>query len=136
MGRAGGCCGVPAARGCVGLVLGAAMGTLTLSNARALDGRRRHAEQLLRGLLRAEDGERHRIVGSLHDDFGQTLYRVLYGLEGCRARPGEEFLVAAELDKLTAGRERSTASCGPNCAACIAPAWTASSSRQRSKTPS
>jgi hypothetical protein len=46
-------------------LLAVAMGTLTLSNARALEGRRRHAEQLLRELLRAEDGERHRIVGAL-----------------------------------------------------------------------
>jgi signal transduction histidine kinase len=81
-------------------LLAVAMGTLTLSNARALEGRRRHAEQLLRELLRAEDGERHRIVGSLHDDVGQPLYRVLYGLEGCRARLGEDSLVAAELGKL------------------------------------
>jgi signal transduction histidine kinase len=81
-------------------LLAVAMGALTLSNARALNGRRRHAEQLLRELLRAEDGERHRIVGSLHDDIGQPLYRVLYGLEGCRARLGEDSLVAAELDKL------------------------------------
>jgi signal transduction histidine kinase len=83
-------------------LLAVAMGTLTLSNARALEGRRRHAEQLLRELLRAEDGERHRIVGALHDDIGQPLYRVLYGLEGCRARLGGDSLVAAELDKLTA----------------------------------
>jgi signal transduction histidine kinase len=81
-------------------LLAVVMGTLTLSNARALEGRRRHAEQLLRELLRAEDGERHRIVGSLHDDVGQPLYRVLYGLEGCRARLGEDSLVAAELGKL------------------------------------
>jgi signal transduction histidine kinase len=83
-------------------LLAVAMGSLTLSNARALEGRRRHAEQLLRELLRAEDAERHRIVGSLHDDVGQPLYRVLYGLEGCRARLQEHSLVAAELDKLAA----------------------------------
>jgi signal transduction histidine kinase len=82
-------------------LLAVAMGSLTLSNARALEARRWHAEQLLRELLRAEDGERHRIVGSLHDDIGQPLYRVLYGLEGCRARIQEDPLVAAELDKLT-----------------------------------
>jgi signal transduction histidine kinase len=81
-------------------LLAVAMGTLTLSNARALEGRRRHAEQLLRELLRAEDGERHRIVGALHDDIGQPLYRVLYGLEGCRARLGEDSLLAEELGKL------------------------------------
>jgi signal transduction histidine kinase len=81
-------------------LLAVAMGTLTLSNARALEGRRRRAEQLLRELLLAEDGERHRIVGSLHDDVGQPLYRVLYGLEGCRARLDDDSLVAAELDKL------------------------------------
>jgi signal transduction histidine kinase len=80
--------------------LAAAMGALTLSSARVIEGRQRHAEQLLRELLRAEDDERHRIVGALHDDVGQPLYRVLYGLEGSRARLGDGSLVAAELDKL------------------------------------
>jgi len=48
--------------------------------------RRREAESLLGEVLTASDDERRRIVGSLHDDIGQPLYRVLYGLEGVTAR--------------------------------------------------
>lgn len=80
--------------------LGIAMGALTLSHARALDRRRRHAEQLLRELLQVEDEERRRIVGALHDDIGQPLYRVLYGLEGCRARLEEGSAIRTELQHL------------------------------------
>lgn len=82
--------------------LGLAMGAVTLSHGRALDRRRRHAEELLRELLHAEDAERHRIVGALHDDIGQPLYRVLYGLEGCRAKTHGDAAVAAELGRLAA----------------------------------
>lgn len=80
--------------------LGAAMGALTLSHARALDRRRRHAEELLRELLHVEDEQRRRIVGALHDDIGQPLYRVLYGLEGCGTRVRDQPEVAAELQRL------------------------------------
>lgn len=80
--------------------LALAMGGLTLSHARAVGRRRRHAEQLLRQLLQAEDRERRRVVGSLHDDIGQPLYRILYGLEGCRSRLDDTGAVQAELDRL------------------------------------
>lgn len=80
--------------------LAVAMGAFTLTNARVLDGRRRHAEGLLRDLLRVEDDGRRRIVGSLHDGIGQPLYRLMYGLEGCRARLGGATEVVAELDRL------------------------------------
>lgn len=50
------------------------------------DRRRRQAEALLGDVLTAADDERRRIVGALHDDIGQPLYRVLYGLQGSAAR--------------------------------------------------
>jgi signal transduction histidine kinase len=82
--------------------LGIAMAAFTLAHARTLHQRRRHAEQLLRELLQAEDHERRRIVASLHDDIGQPLYRVLYGLEGCRAGLEADAERAAELERLAA----------------------------------
>lgn len=54
--------------------------------ARLLNRRMRSAEELAGDLAKAQDEERKRIVGSLHDDIGQPLYRVLYGLQGCRAQ--------------------------------------------------
>lgn len=82
--------------------LGVAMGAFTLAHARALDRRRRHAEQLLEQLLRTEDTERRRIIGSLHDDVGQPLYRVLYGLAGCRTRLAGMAEIESELTHLEA----------------------------------
>jgi signal transduction histidine kinase len=79
-----------------------AMTALALAHARTLDQRRRHAEKLLRDLLHAEDHERRRIVASLHDDIGQPLYRVLYGLEGCRVGLEHDAERTSELDQLTA----------------------------------
>lgn len=82
--------------------LGIAMGAFTVAHARVLDGRRRHAERLLHELLRVEDRERRRIVGALHDDVGQPLYRLLYGLEGCRARLDAHDEIDTELRDLIA----------------------------------
>jgi signal transduction histidine kinase len=83
-------------------VLGLFMGSLTVANARVLNRRRRQAEELFQALLQAEDAERHRIVGALHDDVGQPLYRLLYGLQGCRARVEGASAVATELEQLEA----------------------------------
>lgn len=81
-------------------MLAIAMGAFTVAHVRVLDRRRRHAEQLLRDLLCSEDRERRRIVGALHDDVGQPLYRLPYGLEGCRARLDDRGAVEAELRRL------------------------------------
>ena len=67
-------------------ILGLFMGALTLAAAQVLNRRRRQAETLLASLLRVQEEERRRIVGALHDDVGQPLYRLLYGLQGSRAR--------------------------------------------------
>lgn len=61
------------------------MATLLMAAMRAFRRRREQAERLLAALFRAQEEERHRIVGALHDDIGQTLFRLLYGLEGSRA---------------------------------------------------
>ncbi|MFQ5427084.1 MAG: sensor histidine kinase, partial [Gaiellales bacterium] len=77
----------------VRISIGAGLGALslfwasfTIGNARVINRRRRQAERLVASLIRAQDEERDRIVGALHDDVGQPLYRVLYGLQGSRAR--------------------------------------------------
>lgn len=70
-------------------VLGIFMASLTVTHARAINQRRRQAERLLRELVTAQDEERRRVVGLMHDDVGQPLYRLLYGLRGCSARVGE-----------------------------------------------
>ena len=81
-------------------VLGIFMGSLTLANARVLNRRRRQAEDLFDALVRSQEEERHRIVGALHDDIGQPLYRLLYGLQGSRDRIDADHAVSEELERL------------------------------------
>jgi signal transduction histidine kinase len=63
---------------------------LSRASLNALDGRRRQAERLVAEMARAQESERERIIGALHDEIGQPLYRVLYGIEGSlsQAEPG------------------------------------------------
>lgn len=82
------------------LLLGAFMLSLLLARARAVNRRRRHVESLVGELLTVQEEERRRIVGALHDDIGQPLYRLLYGLEGGKARLPEDSPVREELDNL------------------------------------
>ncbi|MEA2002042.1 MAG: ATP-binding protein [Actinomycetota bacterium] len=81
-------------------VLGVFIVTLAAARARELNQRRRQAELLLRSSFHAQEEERQRIVGSLHDDVGQPLYRLLYGLEGVGARLGDRYEVAADIADL------------------------------------
>ena len=81
-------------------VLTVFMGSLTLANAHVLSRRRRLAETLFAELVAAQDDERRRIVGALHDDIGQPLYRLLYGLQGSRTRLDDDDPVALELERL------------------------------------
>ncbi|MDH3730860.1 MAG: hypothetical protein OES13_07040 [Acidimicrobiia bacterium] len=69
------------------------MASLVLAGARALNRRRRRAEELLGDVVAAQETERKRIVGSLHGDVGQPLYRLLYGLEGSREKVTEPEVV-------------------------------------------
>jgi signal transduction histidine kinase len=81
-------------------VLGLFMGVLAVARARSLNSRRRQAEALLKSSFAAQEDERRRVVGALHDDIGQPLYRLLYGLEGSRARISADDPVATELVRL------------------------------------
>jgi signal transduction histidine kinase len=81
-------------------VLGLFLGALALARARDLNRRRRQAERVLGDSLRAREQERLRIVGSLHDDVGQPLYRLLYGLEGTAARMPADDPLRAEVSGL------------------------------------
>ncbi len=76
------------------------MGSLAFASARIMNRRRRQAESMLGALLRVQDEERSRTVGALHDDIGQPLYRLLYGLEVSRSKLGDEHPVSGELDNL------------------------------------
>ncbi|MBA2725402.1 MAG: hypothetical protein H0U53_05380 [Actinobacteria bacterium] len=78
-----------------------AFGSVAIRYARGHDYRRREAEHLLAEVLTAGDDERRRIVGALHDDIGQPLYRIQYGLEGC-LRHLEKGAVASEINHLIA----------------------------------
>ena len=81
-------------------VLGLFMSVLAAARARSLNSRRRQAEILLKSSFAAQEDERRRVVGALHDDIGQPLYRLLYGLEGSRAKMTAADPVAAELVRL------------------------------------
>ncbi len=76
------------------------MGSLAIAGGRAINRRRRQAEHLLGDVLRAQEAERKRIVGALHDEVGQPLYRLLYGLEGSRAKVHNPEAVTGELTRL------------------------------------
>lgn len=69
--------------GAVGLLV--ALAVATIANARAERRQKERSERLIRQLLEARDDERTRIIGALHDDIGQPLYRILFGLQASRA---------------------------------------------------
>jgi two-component system NarL family sensor kinase len=66
-----------------------------------LDRRRQQAENLLGSLFHAQEDERRRTVGALHDDVGQPLFRLLYGLEGSRAALPPDHPAQLELERLS-----------------------------------
>lgn len=68
---------------------------------RELNRRRRQAEQLLQSSFVAQEEGRRRVVSALHDDIGQPMYRLLYGLEGAQAQLESSSAVAQELGHLT-----------------------------------
>ncbi len=66
-----------------------------------LDRRRRRAEQTIAEIATVQENERERIMAALHDEIGQPLYRVLYGLEGSRSRLASDGPVVEELNRLS-----------------------------------
>jgi signal transduction histidine kinase len=81
-------------------VLSVFIGSLAFASARIMNRRRRQTERILGSLLRVQDEERRRTVGALHDDIGQPLYRLLYGLQGSRSQLGAEHPASGELGNL------------------------------------
>ncbi len=63
----------------------AALGAATVANARAERRQVARSEGLIREILETRDDERTRIIGALHDDIGQPLYRILFGLQASRS---------------------------------------------------
>ncbi|MEE8485829.1 MAG: ATP-binding protein [Acidimicrobiia bacterium] len=80
----------------IGLVMAVGIAART----REVNRRRRQAEELLESSFSAQEAERRRIVGALHDDIGQPMYRLLYGIEGSRAKLDPSDPIAVELDHL------------------------------------
>jgi signal transduction histidine kinase len=75
---------------------------LFVRNGRFVVRQRQETEQLLTRLVHAQELERKRVVGALHDDIGQPLYRVHYGIEDCRARVVADSPVDVELARVGA----------------------------------
>lgn len=73
---------------------------LFVRNGRAVARRRVEAERLLSDLVHAQEEERKRVVGALHDDIGQPLYRIHFGIEDCRARVEPGTAVDDELQRI------------------------------------
>jgi signal transduction histidine kinase len=73
---------------------------LFVRNGRVVAKRRREAEHLLSELVNAQELERNRVVGALHDDIGQPLYRIHFGIEDCRARVEPGTAVDEELGRI------------------------------------
>lgn len=74
--------------------------SLTLASGRAALRRHRQSERLLEELLHAEAEERRRVVGALHNDVGQPLFRILHGLQATRLHLGEDHSEEEELRRL------------------------------------
>jgi len=81
----------------IGLVMAVGVAART----REVNRRRRQAEILLASSFSAQEDERRRVVSALHDDIGQPMYRLLYGLEGSRAKLGPDDPVSVELGHLS-----------------------------------
>lgn len=89
---------------------GAFTALLTVASGRQTLRQFRRSERLLEGLLKAEEEERKRTVGALHNEVGQPLYRILFGLQATRRRLGDGHPDAdelAELERLARGIDKT-----------------------------
>ncbi len=77
------------------------MGALTLATLRGVERRRRESEALLQRSLEVREMERVRLATALHDDVGQPLYRLLYGLEALKDSQLGSDAAAAEAERLS-----------------------------------
>lgn len=81
-----------AALGIGAVMLLAALTAAGVANARSERTRRERSERLIGQLIEIREDERTKIIGALHDDIGQPLYRILFGLQASRTmvEPGSE----------------------------------------------
>jgi signal transduction histidine kinase len=85
----------------VGLVaIGLVMAVGIAARTREVNRRRRQAEGLLAASFTTQEAERRRVVSALHDDIGQPMYRLLYGIQGSRAKLDPSDPISVELDHL------------------------------------
>ncbi|MEA1903433.1 MAG: ATP-binding protein [Actinomycetota bacterium] len=84
------------------VLLAVFLSVLIIANGRALTRRQRMTDELFGDLVRSQADERSRIIGSLHDDIGQSLYRIHYGLEDMKSRVDADEALAEDLDRLGA----------------------------------
>ncbi|GMQ92568.1 MAG: hypothetical protein BMS9Abin12_0044 [Acidimicrobiia bacterium] len=92
--------GVWIALGIGSAVLLVALATAAITNARAERNRIARSERLIGQLLEIQEDERTRIIGALHDDIGQPLYRIMFGLQAGRRMVERGSEVDEELTKL------------------------------------
>jgi two-component system NarL family sensor kinase len=71
-----------------------------VANARSERRRQARSQRLIGQLIEIREDERTRIVGALHDDIGQPLYRILFGLQASRGMVEEGSDVDIELERL------------------------------------
>ncbi len=77
------------------------MVALTVATLRGVERRRRESEALLQRSLEVREMERVRLATALHDDVGQPLYRLLYGLEALKDSQLDSDAAAAEAERLS-----------------------------------
>lgn len=73
---------------------------VTIENARLFEGlvrERQRKQELLWRLLHAEEEERKRIAGYLHDQLGRRLFELHYGLRQCQEQIGESDPLICEI---------------------------------------
>jgi len=91
-----------AALGLGAAVLLAALTAAAIANARAEKKQKARSERLIGQLLEIQEDERTRIIGALHDDIGQPLYRIMFGLQASQGMVEEGSEVHEELAGLDA----------------------------------
>jgi len=82
------------------IVLLVALGVAAATNAHAEKEQRERSRRLIGELLEIQESERTRIVGALHDDIGQPLYRIMFGLQASKGMVDEGSPLDEELTKL------------------------------------
>ncbi len=78
----------------------AALAVAGVANARAERERQARSQRLIGQLIEIKEDERTRIVGALHDNIGQPLYRILFGLQASRGMVEADSDVGKEIERL------------------------------------